>query len=136
MLPSRPRAVRTGADRSRGAYRRLAVERHGEQLFLVQRPQRFGARNNAPAARAIDLTSSSSVLDVGAREGASPRNMYGTNAESGGPGALDPSINIWDLGEDPLAWGKDRIVMLKELLNDLPSKLLADKSSYADLTSA
>lgn len=71
-----------------------------------------------------------------AREVANPRNMYGTNAEAGGPGALDPTINPYDLGDDPLAWGKERTAILLELLNDLPSKVLADNSSYADLPTA
>lgn len=71
-----------------------------------------------------------------AREVASPRNMYGTNAEAGGPGALDPTINPYDLGDDPLAWGKQRTAILLELLNDLPSKVLDDNSSYADLPTA
>ncbi len=71
-----------------------------------------------------------------ARDVADPRNLYGTNAEAAGPGALDPTINIWDLGDDPLAWGKERTTMLRDLLTDLPAKVLADNSSYADLTSA
>ena len=71
-----------------------------------------------------------------AREVANPRNLYGTNAESGGPGALDPTINPYDLGEDPLAWGKERTAILLELLRDLPTKVLADNSSYADLANA
>ena len=37
-----------------------------------------------------------------ARQVANPRHLYGTNAESGGPGALDPTINPYDLGDDPL----------------------------------
>jgi hypothetical protein len=71
-----------------------------------------------------------------AREAANPRNMYGTNAEAAGPGALDPTINPYDLGDDPLAWGKERTGVLLELLRDLPTKVLADNSSYADLTTA
>lgn len=71
-----------------------------------------------------------------AREVANPRNLYGTNAESGGPGALDPTINPYDLGDDPLAWGKERTGILLELLRDLPTKVLADNSNYADLTNA
>ena len=42
----------------------VAIERHGEQLFLVQRPHRFTARNNPAAARAVDLTFGASVLEV------------------------------------------------------------------------
>jgi len=71
-----------------------------------------------------------------ARQVADPRHLYGTNAESGGAGALDPTINIYDLGDDPLAWGKERTAILLELLQDLPGKVLADNSQYSDLTTA
>jgi len=71
-----------------------------------------------------------------ARDVASARHLYGTNAEAGGPGALDPTINPYDLGEDPLAWGKERTVILLDLLRDLQSKVLADNSAYSDLTVA
>jgi hypothetical protein len=71
-----------------------------------------------------------------ARDVANPRHLYGTNAESGGAGALDPTINPYDLGEDPLAWGKERTTILLELLSDLQAKVLADNSAYSDLTSA
>lgn len=71
-----------------------------------------------------------------AREVANPRHLYGTNAESGGPGALDPTINPYDLGDDPLAWGKERTAILLELLSDLQGKVLADNSNYSDLTNA
>jgi hypothetical protein len=71
-----------------------------------------------------------------ARQVADPRHLYGTNAESGGAGALDPTINPYDLGDDPLAWGKERTAILLELLQDLPAKVLADNSSYAELANA
>ena len=71
-----------------------------------------------------------------ARQVADPRHLYGTNAESGGAGALDPTINPYDLGDDPLAWGKERTAILLELLNDLPAKVLADNSAYSDLATA
>jgi hypothetical protein len=71
-----------------------------------------------------------------ARDVASARHLYGTNAESGGPGALDPTINPYDLGDDPLAWGKERTAILLDLLRDLQGKVLADNSAYSDLTVA
>ena len=71
-----------------------------------------------------------------ARQVADPRHLYGTNAESGGAGALDPTINPYDLGDDPLAWGKERTAILLALLNDLPAKVLADNSQYSDLANA
>ncbi len=71
-----------------------------------------------------------------AREVANPRHLFGTNAESGGPGALDPSINVFDLGDDPLAWGKERTTILRGLLRTLETNALADNFSYAQLTGA
>lgn len=69
-----------------------------------------------------------------AREVANPRHLYGTNAESGGPGALDPSINTFDLGDDPLAWGKERTALIAGLLRTLDSNTLADNVPYNRLT--
>ena len=71
-----------------------------------------------------------------AREVASPRHLYGNNSESGGPGALDPSINVYDLGDDPLAWGKERTAIIGGLLKTLEANALADNVSYAQLTNA
>lgn len=71
-----------------------------------------------------------------AREAAAKGHLYGTNAEAGGQGALDPSINTYDLGDDPLAWGKERTAMLRSIIDALPSHVLADDKSHADLTSA
>lgn len=42
----------------------VALERHGEQVFLVQRPHRFTALTNPAAAKAVELTFGSSVLDA------------------------------------------------------------------------
>ncbi len=69
-----------------------------------------------------------------ARDGAAKGHMYGN--EAGGAGALDPSINIWDLGDDPLAWGAQRTEMIRGLWADLPSYALEDDGQYSDLTGA
>jgi hypothetical protein len=71
-----------------------------------------------------------------AREAADPRNLYGTNAESGGAGALDPTINTYDLSSDPLAWGEERSQMIRGLIEDLPAHVLSDNDSYYTVTSA
>ena len=71
-----------------------------------------------------------------AREVASPRHLFGTNAESGGPGALDPTINMYDLGEDPVAWGRERTALLSGLLADLPRIMLTDNDGYFGVTQA
>jgi hypothetical protein len=69
-----------------------------------------------------------------AREVASPRHLYGTNAESGGPGALDPTINVYDLGDDPLAWGQERAAIIRELIRSLEAHTLTDNVPYNRLT--
>ncbi|HKS07229.1 MAG TPA: zinc-dependent metalloprotease [Gemmatimonadaceae bacterium] len=71
-----------------------------------------------------------------ARQASAKAHMYGTNSESGGQGALDPSINTYDLSDDPLAWGKQRTTIIRTLINDLPKAVLTDDRRPADLTSA
>jgi hypothetical protein len=71
-----------------------------------------------------------------ARLVADQKHLFGTNAESAGPGALDPSINTYDLGADPLAWGAERAALLRGLMQDLPALALADNTGYFELTSA
>jgi hypothetical protein len=71
-----------------------------------------------------------------AREAADPRHLYGTNAEAGGPGAIDPSINVFDLSDDPLAWGRERTDMIRSLWQTLPQNVLADDRRYFELTAA
>jgi hypothetical protein len=69
-----------------------------------------------------------------ARDVADKKHLYGTNAESGGPGALDPSINVYDLSDDPLAWGKERTAIIRGLWPSLPQNVLADNTAYYQLT--
>jgi hypothetical protein len=71
-----------------------------------------------------------------ARQGAAKGHLYGNNSESGGPGALDPSINTYDLGDDPLAWGKQRTSLIREIITNLPQHVQADDKANYDLTSA
>lgn len=71
-----------------------------------------------------------------AREAAKPGHAYGTDGDARGPGALDPSVNVYDLGGDPLAWGKGRAKLISSLWPTLPEHVLTDNSRYADLTDA
>lgn len=61
---------------------------------------------------------------------------YGADEDGGGPGAMDPSVNTYDLSADPLAWGIERTEMIAGLWERLPETVLEDNSRYADLTSA
>jgi hypothetical protein len=61
-------------------------------------------------------------------------HMYGN--ESGGGGALDPTINTYDLGADPLAWGAERSALIRDLLPRVPEYALQDNSPFVDVTNA
>ena len=71
-----------------------------------------------------------------AREAARPGHAFGSDDDARGPGALDPTVNTWDLGADPLAWGKERAQLVSSLWAKLPDRMLTDDSRYARLTDA
>lgn len=71
-----------------------------------------------------------------ARLGAEAGHAYGSDEDRGGPGAMDPTVNAWDLGEDPLQWSKDRTTILRGLLSSVADYSLADNSPHADMTAA
>lgn len=71
-----------------------------------------------------------------ARDVADPRHLFGTNAEAGGPGAIDPTISIFDLSDDPLAWGRERTALIRGLWQSLPQHVLTDNFRYNQLTVA
>jgi hypothetical protein len=48
----------------------------------------------------------------------------------------DPLINTWDLGSDPILFGKQRLALAQELLKDLDSIVIKDGESWARLRSA
>jgi hypothetical protein len=69
-----------------------------------------------------------------AGEVADRAHMYGN--ESGGSGALDPTINTYDLGGDPLAWGTERSALIMDLMEDLPDHVMYDGEEYYAVTQA
>ena len=71
-----------------------------------------------------------------AREVADPRHLYGTNAEAGGPGALDPTINVYDLSADPLTWARERTGIIRGLWADLPQHVLTDNARFNEVAVA
>jgi hypothetical protein len=71
-----------------------------------------------------------------ARLGASPGHAYGSDEDRSGAGALDPTVNAWDLGADPLAWSQQRTAIIEDLWPNLPQNVLADNSPRMDLTVA
>lgn len=55
-----------------------------------------------------------------ALKGATSGHDYGTDEDL--YGTADPSINVWDLGNDPLKFAQDRAALARELLKDLGEK--------------
>lgn len=71
-----------------------------------------------------------------ARQAARPGHAYGTDEDARGPGALDPTVNVFDLSDDPLAWGQQRAALIADLWRRLPEAVLADDVAYYELTDA
>ncbi len=71
-----------------------------------------------------------------ARQSGYPGHSFGSGFEAFGPGALDPTVNIYDLSDDPLAWGIQRAELIGSLFPQLAQRVLTDNSSYYDLTLA
>jgi hypothetical protein len=71
-----------------------------------------------------------------ARDAALPGHAFGTDEDSGGPGALDPTVNLFDLGQDPLAWARGRATLIRGIWPQLPRYVLTDNDRYGDLTDA
>lgn len=71
-----------------------------------------------------------------ARQGARRGHSYGTDEDARGRGALDPTVNVYDLGSDPLEWAKSRAELVADLWPRLPEQVLTDDARYANLTDA
>lgn len=69
-----------------------------------------------------------------ARQGAQPGHAYGTDEDAVGSTAVDPHINVYDLGADPLAWGEDRAQLLKGLIPQITDIKLEDNTPYFKAT--
>ncbi len=61
-------------------------------------------------------------------------HMYGTDSDV--RGALDPTIGMYDLGGDPLAWSAERSTMIRDLFPKIPEYALQDNSPFVDVTNA
>ena len=69
-----------------------------------------------------------------ARQAAQPGHAYGTDEDARGAGAIDPHINVYDLGADPLEWGKGRAELIRELIPQVPEIALQDNTPYYEAT--
>jgi len=70
-----------------------------------------------------------------ARQDADPEHWFGTDEDTYPADALDPRCNIFDLGDNPLAFSKQRVAYVSQLWKDpnLESKIMADDDSYLTL---
>jgi hypothetical protein len=57
-----------------------------------------------------------------------PGNHYGTDEDL--HGTNDPLINVWDLGDDPMQFGKDRMLLSEEILKTLADKIVDKGEGY------
>ncbi|HUF77027.1 MAG TPA: zinc-dependent metalloprotease, partial [Longimicrobiales bacterium] len=69
-----------------------------------------------------------------ARQSAEPGHAYGTDEDARGSAALDPTVNVYDLGADPLRWGMERAETIRRVWQDVPALALEDDRSYATVT--
>lgn len=69
-----------------------------------------------------------------ARQAAQPGHAYASDVGAYAPAGTDPNVSIWDLGADPLAWGKQRAGLIRSLIPTLPTRALSDNERYARLT--
>lgn len=65
---------------------------------------------------------------------ADPRVAYGTDEDAfGAPRGIDPSVNRWDLGADPLAYHRNRIGLAKELWRKMEGEFEVPGRRYQKL---
>jgi hypothetical protein len=61
-------------------------------------------------------------------KGAQPGHDYGTDEDMFD--SPDPLINAYDLGADPMQFGKERMLLAQELLKDLPEHVVENGEGY------
>ena len=71
-----------------------------------------------------------------ARQSAFEGHKYAPDEDARGSAALDPHVNVYDLSDDPLRWGKQRAEMIRGIWADLPDHVLADNVAYFHVTDA
>jgi hypothetical protein len=73
-----------------------------------------------------------------ANKASDKRHAYGTDEDTYPAGALDPYAAIWDLGDDPLAWAKERMGVCKDILSNgrLVERVVKNDENYTSLRNA
>jgi hypothetical protein len=85
------------------------------------------------AYKPIDGDEAAELKKIAARS-PEPDLVYGTDEDAMMDD--DPLINTYDLGSDPMKFGKERMELAQELLKDLDRKVIKDGESWARLRSA
>jgi hypothetical protein len=85
----------------------------------------------------LDGTKDKEELEkIAARGSKEPWLAYGTDEDSfigGSPQGMDPTVNVWDLSNNPLAYYRKRLELSRELWERLQSKELAAGDTYDGL---
>jgi hypothetical protein len=89
-------------------------------------------------ANGDDVWEQSEQLQGILKRSSEPALAYGTDWDTYPAHALDPRVNIWDLGGDPVEWARERIAICDGLLLDrnLEERVVADGDNYAALRGA
>lgn len=83
---------------------------------------------------ADSATSEKGHLDKIAARSTKPELAYGTDEDVyGGPGSVDPTANIWDLSDDPLAFQHQRLNLAQELFGKIESQFEKPGERYPRL---
>ncbi len=76
------------------------------------------------------------LAKIAARGSKEPWLAYGTDEDSfigGSPQGMDPTVNVWDLSDNPLAYYRKRLELSRELWQRLQGKELAPGETYDGL---
>jgi len=84
---------------------------------------------------ATDPEADYKLVEPIARQSSKTENSYATDEDTYPSDALDPRCNIYDLGDNPLAFSKDRVAYVSRLWKDplIDTKLMKDGDSYLAL---
>jgi hypothetical protein len=89
---------------------------------------RYGYTPSGASTSDADYEVARKIADESAQAG----HEYSPDGDTYGPDALDPRSNIWDLGDDPLAFGRDRTALVQKIWksDNLESRILGDTGEY------
>ncbi|APV48779.1 hypothetical protein BWI17_03225 [Betaproteobacteria bacterium GR16-43] len=89
------------------------------------------------AYKPIDPANEKAELEsIAARGAKDPLLAYGTDEDSfigGSPQGMDPTVNVWDLSDNPLAYYRKRLELSRELWERIQAKQLQPGESYDTL---